>query len=231
MLLLKLSEKEIVYLAPAHGGRQSLSVQRAVGTALLFHLSCICQAKTSVPEWDRQFRLMRVHHEHREKLGWLRLAGIGADVVTVAGQLGEALAGLVGRHRSVVDLTADRPLEHGRVDEGRFGMRVARRGAARAVFDEHALDALAGNVRQLVLVDKGHRGVLRLRRLGEDAAEQQGGDEQRTEDAFHGAPSFGYRMQDQARACERRSHSSKLMRPRRASPNGTSERSSTRPPK
>ena len=39
------------------------------------------------------------------------------------------------------------------------------------------------------------------------------------------------RMQDQTLACERRSHSSKPMRPRRASPNGTSERSSTRPPK
>ena len=57
----------------------------------------------------------------------------------------------VGRHRSIVDLTADRPLKHGRVDEGGFGMRVTRRVAARAVFDEHALDALAGNVRQFVL--------------------------------------------------------------------------------
>src|SRR5437879_10874851 len=100
-------------------------------------------------------------------------------------------------------------------------MRVTRRVAARAVFDEHALDALAGNVRQLVLVDEGHLGVLRLRRIGEDAAERQGGDEQRTKGAF---------MQDQAFACERRSHSSRPMRPRRASPNGTSERSSTRPP-
>src|SRR6058998_2170578 len=100
-------------------------------------------SKTSVPEWDRQFRLVRVHHEHREELGWFRLAGIGADAVAVAGQLGEALSGLVGRHRSVVDLTADRPLKHGRVDEGGFGMRVTRRVAARAVFDEHALDALA----------------------------------------------------------------------------------------
>src|SRR5438876_3363031 len=139
--------------------------------------------------------------------------------------------GLVGRHRSVVDLTADRPLKHGRVDEGGFGMRVARRVAARAVFDEHALDALAGNVRQLVLVDEGHLGVLRLRLIGEDAAERQGGDKQRTEDAFHRALSFGWRMQDQALACERRSHSSRPMRPRRASPNGTRERSSTRPPK
>jgi hypothetical protein len=66
-------------------------------------------AKTSVPEWDRQFRLVRVHHEHREELGRLRLAGIGADAVAVARQFGEVLSGLVGRHRSVIDLTAYRP--------------------------------------------------------------------------------------------------------------------------
>jgi hypothetical protein len=57
---------------------------------------------------------------------------------------------LVGCDRSVVDLTADRPLKHGRVDEGGFGMRVTRRVAVRAVFDEHALDALAGDVWQFV---------------------------------------------------------------------------------
>src|SRR6516164_9371335 len=62
----------------------------------------------SVPEWDRQFGLVRIHDEHREELGRLRLAGVGADAVAVAGQLGEALSGLVGRHRSVVDVTADR---------------------------------------------------------------------------------------------------------------------------
>src|SRR5262245_41979114 len=107
--------------------------------------------------------------------------------MAIAGQLGEAFPGRIGLHRSVVDLTADRSLEHGRVDEGGFGMRVTRRVAARAVFDEYALDALAGNVRQLVLVDEGHLGVLRLRRLREDAAERRGGDKQRTEDAFHGA--------------------------------------------
>ena len=75
-----------------------------------------------------------------------------------------------------------------------MAVRVA---AALAVFDEHALDALAGTVRQLVLVDEGHLGVLRLRRLREGAAERQGGDKQRIEDAFHGAP-FGWRMGDQA---------------------------------
>src|SRR2546429_9274245 len=88
--------------------------------------------KTSVPEWGRQFRLVRVHHEHREELGRLRLAGIGADAVAVAGQLGEALPGIVRRHRPVVDLTADLSLKHGRVDEGGFGMRVTRRLAGRA---------------------------------------------------------------------------------------------------
>src|SRR5262245_51822567 len=31
--------------------------------------------QTSVPEWDRQFRLVRVHHEHCEELGRVRLAG------------------------------------------------------------------------------------------------------------------------------------------------------------
>jgi hypothetical protein len=93
---------------------------------------------TSVPEWDRQFRLVCVHREELGRLGRLRLAGIGADAVPVAGQLGEALSGLVDRHRSVIDLTADRPLKHGRVDEGGFGMRVAGRITARAIFDEHA---------------------------------------------------------------------------------------------
>ena len=65
---------------------------------------------TSVRERDREFRLVRVHDEHREELGRLCLAGIGNDTVAVAGQLGKAVSGLVGRHRSVVDLTADRPL-------------------------------------------------------------------------------------------------------------------------
>jgi hypothetical protein len=140
---------------------------------------------TSVPKWDRQFGLVRVHHEHREELGRLRLAGIGTDVLAVAGQLGEAPSGLVDRHRSFVDLTADRSLEHGRVDEGGFGMRVNRRVAAPAVFDEYALDALAGNVRQLVLVvDECHLGILRLGCIRDDTAERQGADKKRTEMRF-----------------------------------------------
>ena len=45
---------------------------------------------TSVVEWDRKFRLVRVHDEHREELGRLGLAGIGAAAVVVGGV---ALAG------------------------------------------------------------------------------------------------------------------------------------------
>src|SRR6516164_4647634 len=73
---------------------------------------------------------------------------------------------------------ADRPFKHGRVDESGFWMRVTGRIAARTVFDEHALDALAGDVRQLVLIHESHFGVLRLRRVGDDAAERQGGEKQ-----------------------------------------------------
>jgi hypothetical protein len=39
-----------------------------------------------------------------------------------------------------------------------------------------------------VLVDEGYLGILRLRRIREDATERQGGDKQHTENAFHGAP-------------------------------------------
>src|SRR5258706_6759694 len=69
-------------------------------------------------------------------------------------------------------------------------MHVTRRVAARAVFHENALDTLAGNVRQLVLVDEGDLGVLRLRRIREQAAKRQDGEKQQTEDAFHGALSL-----------------------------------------
>src|SRR5437870_2917631 len=127
-------------------GRRFLSHQLAEGPAQLAPAGEIHgrTSKSSVPEWDHQFRLVRVHHEHREELGRLRLAGIGADAVAVAGQLGEALSDLVGRHRSVVDLAADRRLKHGRVDEGGFGMRVARRVAARPYSTSTPLMLLPG---------------------------------------------------------------------------------------
>ena len=61
-------------------------------------------------------------------------------------------------------------------------MRVTRRVTARAAFNQHALDALAGNVRQLVLIGEGHLGVLRLRRSRENAAARQDSDKQQTAD-------------------------------------------------
>src|SRR4030095_11080928 len=59
------------------------------------------QALTSVPERDRQHRLVRVHDKYREQLRGLRVTGIGADLVAVAGQFGEALPGLVDHRRSI----------------------------------------------------------------------------------------------------------------------------------
>src|SRR4029079_463036 len=124
--------------------------------------------------------------EDGEDLGRLRLARIGADAVAVAWQLGPALSGVVDRHRPVVDLAADRPFEHGRVDEG-VPVGVGRRVPAWAVLDEHALDALAGNVRQLVLVEESFLGVLLPRRSGEGATELQGRGKNQTKHVFHTA--------------------------------------------
>jgi hypothetical protein len=79
-------------------------------------------------------------------------------------------------------------------------------------------------------VDLGF-GVLLLRRIRDDAAERQGWRHAANRGCVSWSPILRLAVADQAPACERRSHSPKPMRPRRASPNGTSERSSTRPPK
>jgi hypothetical protein len=58
--------------------------ERAISQSSLFRrvwLNALYQ--TSVPEWDRHFRLVRVHHEHCEEFGRLRLAGIGAYALAV----------------------------------------------------------------------------------------------------------------------------------------------------
>src|SRR6185312_8129182 len=150
---------------------------------------------TSLPDRGRQWRRVRVYDKDRKELSRLCLAGIGADLVNLTGQLGEALSGFVDLLWPALDLTADRPLEHRRIDEGRFGMRVGRRVPARAVLDEHGLQALPGNVRQLVLVDESHLDVLRCRCIGESAAERHCGDKQRIEEASHAALSFAWRME------------------------------------
>jgi hypothetical protein len=55
------------------------------------HLEDDAMTMTSVPEGDRQLRLVRVHHEHREELGRLRLAGIGTNVACGAKDWGSPL--------------------------------------------------------------------------------------------------------------------------------------------
>ena len=75
---------------------------------------------TSVPEWDRQFRLVCVDHEHREKLGRLGLAGIGADTVAT-GRPDVSTAVAVCLQTSV---TADTPRTSGRVLEGAIRSQV-----------------------------------------------------------------------------------------------------------
>src|SRR5262245_51294717 len=150
----------------------------------------------------------------------------------IARQLGPALAGLIRTLRRVVHFAADRSFQHARIDECRRRMPMGGRSAAGPVLDEHNTQALAGYVRQLLIEDERDFRILADVLLSRDACGEKcggRGDEQR--DLVHRASSFGWRMRDQAPACERRSHSSKPMRPRRASPNGTSERSSTRPPK
>src|SRR6201982_406756 len=161
-------------------------------------LTAYAATMTSVPKWDRQLSLVCVDHEYGKELGRLRLAGVSADAMPVARQFREALSRLVCGHRSVVDLTADRSLQHGRVDEGGFGVRVAGRVAARAVFNEDALDALAGDVWQFVLVNECHLGILLFRFVPESAADRQTGEKQRIKNTFHVALSFGWPVADQA---------------------------------
>ncbi|EGE60533.1 hypothetical protein RHECNPAF_14110011 [Rhizobium etli CNPAF512] len=108
----------------------------------------------------RQFGLVGVHHEDGEKFRRLGLAAVGADAVMIAGEFGKAFAGLVNLHRSVVHLAFDRALQNGGVDEGRFRVGMARRCTAGLIFDEHGLDALAGNVRKLMVVDERYLGLV-----------------------------------------------------------------------
>src|SRR5258706_13734906 len=95
--------------------RSAGSSERAFSIANGWREAISRAEKYSVPEWDRQVRLVCVHQEHREELGRLRLAGIGADAVAVPGQLGEVLFGLVDRYRAGVVLALDLPLNKGRV--------------------------------------------------------------------------------------------------------------------
>src|SRR5215510_7315894 len=85
--------------------------------------------------------LAGIDDEDREQLGGLGVAGIRADGVMIARLLGPILAGVIYRHRALVDLAADRALEDRRIDERGVRMPVRGGRATRRVFDEHASHA------------------------------------------------------------------------------------------
>src|SRR6266496_1919013 len=106
--------------------------------------------------WRRQFLLVRVHHKHGQQFRGCGLARVLTDGVPVTGHLGEALAGVIGNDRSIIDRTSDRSCENGCVDESRLGMRVSRGRTAGTIFDEHSLDTFTWHIWQSVLVDQGY---------------------------------------------------------------------------
>src|SRR5262249_30330565 len=91
------------------------------------------------------------------------------------------------------------------------------RPAGRMLHRDHQ-HFLAGILRKVFRHERRDLGRLSHRRAGHEAERNQRDEPGRHGHLFRSPP------------CERRSHSSRPMRPRRASPNGTSERSWTRPP-
>src|ERR1700716_47610 len=165
-----------------------------------------------------------VDYEDGEQLRRSRGTGILANLVMITLQLGPALASLISTLRRLVHFAADRSLHHARIDECRRRMPMGGRSAAAPVLDEHYTQTFAGHVRQLLIEDERDFCVLADVFLSRDACREKcGGRGNEQRNLIHGAFSFGWRMRDQAPVRERRSHSSKPMRPRRASPNGTSE--------
>jgi hypothetical protein len=77
---------------------------------------------------SRPFGLVRVHDANREKLGRLRVAGIGADAVAVApADRRKPPPAVQVVTVSVIDLTADRSLEHGPINGARQSGGTAHR--------------------------------------------------------------------------------------------------------
>ncbi len=102
----------------------------------------------------RQVGLIRVDNEHGKQASTLRLAGIFTDAVMIARKLRKAFAGTIGFYRPVIDLASNRSLKNRGVDEGGVRMSMSRRRTTRLIFDEHDFHALAGHVRQRLIVDE-----------------------------------------------------------------------------
>ena len=67
---------------------------------------------------DRYVLLVGIDDEDRKQARRLGLACILADGVVIARKLREAFAGMVGRDRAAIDLTADCAFEDRCIDEG-----------------------------------------------------------------------------------------------------------------
>jgi hypothetical protein len=97
---------------------------------------------------ERRFR--RIDDEHRQQARGLAVTGILADPVMDARHLEEALSGTADFRRLVVDLTADRSRHDIGMDEGRLGVGMRLRLAARRIVDRDDDQRLARRVGQVV---------------------------------------------------------------------------------
>jgi hypothetical protein len=104
----------------------------------------------------RQGGFVGIDDEHSKQARGFGSARVFAHTMTIARQFGKAFAGAIRCHWSIIDLASNRPLQDRWVDKGGVWMGVRWRRAAWLVFDEHALDALAGDVWKHVLVDQRH---------------------------------------------------------------------------
>src|SRR6516225_2034132 len=113
-----------------------------------------CDAVVSFFVRRRQFLFVRINDEHGQQLSGFGFARVFTNAVPVTRHLGEALPGVICNDRPIIDRTSDRSFENGRIDESRLWMRVGRRGTSGTIFDQYALYAFAGHIRQSVVVDE-----------------------------------------------------------------------------
>ncbi|MNE79921.1 hypothetical protein D3C80_1764470 [compost metagenome] len=113
--------------------------------------------------------------------------------MAISRQFGKALACRVLLDRAIIDLAEDRTLQHGGINKGRTRMRMAIGKAAGTIFNENAPDALAGYIRQFMVIDQGDRGFLAACSVvGGGRAESERTDcERREKRLFHLSIPFG----------------------------------------
>src|SRR5262249_18058864 len=145
-----------------------------------------------------------------DELCWLRSARVAPDDVHVVGAFVESLSWRQGDLLAAPDPFDDRPFEH--IDEGVRIVPMDVLHSSSRILDGENQHLPSSHLSEIGLHDGGHNWLRRS--LREGGTEGQGGDNERTEAAFHRAL---LRLGNlyQAATCERRSHSSKRMEPRR----------------